>query len=116
MRYVCLYKPGQERTGPPTGEEMARMGALIGEMTQNGTLLSTEGCKSSASGARVAIDNGTFTVTDGPFAEAKECVGGIAIIKADSKAEAIEMTKKFLSVAGRGVSEILEIFEPPASR
>ncbi len=116
MRYVCLYKPGQERTGPPSGEEMQKMGALIDELTQQGVLLSTEGCKSSASGARVAFDNGKYTVTDGPFCEAKECVGGIAIIKADSKAEAIALTKKFLSVAGRGVSEILEIFDPPEAR
>src|ERR1051325_5740805 len=108
MRYLCLYKSEQDRSAPPTQEEMAKMGALIGERMQQGVLLSTEGCKSSASGARVTMENGKVTVTDGPFTEAKECVGGLAVIKVDSKADAIEWTKRFLSVLGKGVSEILE--------
>ena len=116
MRYLCLYKPGRDSSAPPTQEEMTTMGALIGEMMQKGVLLSTEGCKSSKHGARVTLDNGKYTVTDGPFAEAKEIVGGVAIIKVNSKAEAIEWTKRFLSVAGTGTSEILEINEPPQAR
>ena len=116
MRYLCLYKSEQDRSAPPTQEEMNKMGALIGEMTQKGVLLSTEGCKSSASGARVKLDNGKITVSDGPFTEAKEFVGGVAIISVNSKAEAIEWTKRFLSVVGQGVSELLEINEPPANR
>ena len=116
MRYLCLYKSEQDRSAPPTQEEMAKMGALIGEMMQKGVLLSTEGCKSSASGARVRLDNGTMTVSDGPFTEAKEFVGGLAVINVGSKAEAVEWTKRFLSVVGKGISEILEINEPPASR
>jgi hypothetical protein len=93
---------------------MTKMGALIGEMMQKGVLLSTEGCKSSKHGARVTLDSGKFTVTDGPFTEAKEFVGGLAVIKVNTKAEAIEWTKKFLSVLGTGSSEILEINEPPS--
>ena len=116
MRYLCLYKSDQDRSAPPTPEEITRMGALIGEMMQKGILLSTEGCKSSASGARVTLDNGKTTVTDGPFTEAKEFVGGVAIINVNSKAEAIEWTTRFLSVVGKGTSELLEINEPPASR
>jgi hypothetical protein len=90
------------------------MGQLIGEMTQRGVLLTTEGCKSSKHGARISIDNGKYTVKDGPFTEAKEFIGGLAIIKANSKAEAVEWTKRFLSVVGKGVSEILEINDQPA--
>ena len=114
MRYLCIYKSERESSAPPTPELMTKMGQLIGEMTQNGVLLATEGCKSSRSGARVTIDNGKYTVTDGPFAEAKEFVGGLAIIKVNSKAEAIEWTKRFLSVVGEGTSEVLEINEAPA--
>ena len=116
MRYLCIYKPGRDSSAPPTQEEMSKMGALIGEMMQKGVLLSTEGCKSSAYGARVTFEHGKYAVTDGPFAEAKEVVGGLAIIKVDSKAEAIEWTKRFLSVAGTGTSDILEINEPPQAR
>jgi len=114
MRYLCLYKSERDSSAPPTQEEMMTMGQLIGEMMQKGVLLATEGCKSSKSGARVTIDNGKCTVMDGPFAEAKEFVGGLAIIKVNSKAEAIEWTKRFLSVVGKGTSEILEINEAQA--
>lgn len=112
MRYLCVYKSDREEV-PPTVDEMTKMGQLIGEMTQKGVLLTTEGCKSSRHGARVTIENGTYSVKDGPFTEAKEFIGGLAIIKVDSKAEAVDWTKRFLSVLGRGVSEILEINEPP---
>jgi len=114
MRYLCIYKSERDSSAPPTQDEMMKMGQLIGEMTQNGVLLMTEGCKSTKHGARVTVENGKYTVTDGPFTEAKEFVGGLAVIKVDSKAEAIEWTKRFLSVVGKGTSEILEINEAPA--
>jgi hypothetical protein len=114
MRYLCLYKSERENAAPPTQEEMMKMGQLIGEMTEAGVLLSTEGCKSSKHGARVTVDSGKFTVTDGPFTEAKEFVGGVAVIQVASKAEAIEWTKRFLSNVGSGTSEILEINERPS--
>jgi hypothetical protein len=52
-------------------------------------------------------------VKDGPFTEAKEVVGGFAILKANSKAEAIELTKAFLKVAGNGECELRQVFEMP---
>jgi hypothetical protein len=55
MRYLCLYKSGRDSSAPPTEEEMLKMGALIGEMTEAGVLLSTEGCKSSKSGRCVSV-------------------------------------------------------------
>jgi hypothetical protein len=90
------------------------MSALIGEMSQAGVLVQTVGCQPSSKGARVSINGGQFTVVDGPFAEAKELVGGMAVIKVQSKAEAIEWTKRFLNVAGRGESEIRQLHELPA--
>jgi hypothetical protein len=110
MRYLCVYKSDREEV-PPTENEIAKMGQLISEMMQKGVLLTTEGCKSSKHGARLTIDNGKITVKDGPFTEAKEFIGGLAMIKVNSKDEAIEWTKRFLSVVGSGVSEILEINE-----
>jgi hypothetical protein len=58
--------------------------------------------------------NGEITVTDGPFTEAKEVIGGFALIRADSKDEAIELARRFLEVAGDGESEIRELYEAPA--
>ena len=111
MKFLCIYKPGKPEGTPPSQEHMAKMGQLIEEFTNSGILISTEGCLPSAKGARVRMANGKITVTDGPFTEAKEIIGGFALIRANSKEEAIEHTKKFLKVAGDGESEIRQIFE-----
>ena len=114
MRFLCLYKPGKAER-PPAQEEMAAMGKLIGEAMQAGWLIATEGCLPSSAGARVRLAEGKFTVTDGPFAETKELVGGFAIIRASSKQEAIELTRHFLQVAGGGETEIRQLHEAPAA-
>jgi len=115
MRFLCLYKSGNAEGAPPTQEAMDRMGKLIEEAMGAGWLISTEGCLPSALGARVGLSGGNFTVTDGPFTETKELVGGFAIIQAASKQEAIEHTKYFLQVAGGGETEIRQLYEAPAS-
>ena len=99
MRFLSIYKTA-ERGVPPSPEEMAKMGKLIEDEMKAGTLLATEGCLPTALGARVRISGGKLTVTDGPFTEAKEVVGGFALLKANSKEEAIELVKNFLHVAG----------------
>lgn len=108
MRFLSIYKH-VERNAPPSTEEMAKMGALIEEMTKSGALVATEGCLPSAHGARVRRERGKTTVTDGPFTESKEVVGGFALLEAKSKAEAIELTKRFLEVAGEGECEVRQI-------
>ena len=111
MRFLCLYKSGKPEGVPPTQQEMAEMGKLIKDWTKSGLLLASEGCLPSAKGARIRLSGGKFTVTDGPFTEAKEVIGGFALIQAKSKEEAIEITKNFLKVAGDGESEIRQVFE-----
>lgn len=91
------------------------MGKLVEEAMQAGWLLSTEGCLPSAAGARVRLTEGRYTLTDGPFAETRELVGGFAIIKAGSKQEAIELTKYFLQNAGGGEVELRQLHEMPAA-
>src|SRR5213595_3379312 len=110
MKFLSIYKHA-ERTGPPSQEEMAKMGKLVKEGFKAGWLLATEGCLPSALGARVRNSSGKVTVTDGPFTEAKELVGGFAILRANSKEEVIQLTKDFLKVAGDGECEIRQIFE-----
>ena len=111
MRFLSIYKT-VERTTPPTPEEMAAMGKLIEEGMKAGWLLATEGCLPTALGARVRRSNGKLTVTDGPFTESKELVGGFAILKANSKEEAIELARQFLQVAGEGECELRQLCEP----
>lgn len=111
MRFLCIYKPSKPEGTPTTQQEMAEMGKLIEDMQKSGVLLTTEGCLPSALGARVRLSNGKINVTDGPFTEAKEIIGGFALIQVNSKAEAIEQTKRFLKIAGDGESEIRQVYE-----
>lgn len=111
MRFLSIYKT-VERNTPPTLEEMAAMGKLIEEGMRAGWLLATEGCLPTALGARVRRSEGKVTVTDGPFTETKEVVGGFAILKANSKAEAIELAKTFLGHVGQGECELRQVYEP----
>lgn len=110
MRFLSIYKT-PERNTPPTQEEMSTMGKLIEEGMKAGWLLSTEGCLPTNLGARVRRSGEKLTVIDGPFTEAKEVVGRFAILQADSKAEAIELTRKFLKLAGDGECELRQLFE-----
>lgn len=111
MRFLCLYKPAQAEGIPPTHEDMEEMGKFVEEMMQSGKLLATEGCLPSVKGARVRLTNGKFAVVDGPFTESKELVAGFALLQTDSKEEAIELTKRFLKVAGDGETEIRQVYE-----
>jgi hypothetical protein len=110
MRFLSIYKT-VETGAPPSPEEMERMGKLIEDGMKAGYLLGVEGCLPTALGARVRLSNGQLTVTDGPFAETKEVTGGCAILKADSKQEAIQLVKDFLKVAGDGECELRQLYE-----
>lgn len=110
MRFLSIYKHVESNV-PPTPEEMETMGKLVQEGFEKGWLLATEGCLPSAVGARVRKQNGKITATDGPFTEAKELVGGFAILKASSKAEAIELARHFLSHVGDGECELRQLYD-----
>ena len=114
MRFLSVYKT-VERGVPPSQDEMDRMGKLIQDGMTAGWLLGTEGCLPTALGARVRTSNGTVTVTDGPFTEAKEVVGGFAILQAKSKEEAIDLLRKFLMAVGDGECELRQLYEAPGA-
>jgi hypothetical protein len=109
MRFLSIYK-SVERNAPPSQEEMATMGKLVEEGMKTGWLLGTEGCLPSALGARVRKSGGNLTVTDGPFTEAKEVVGGFAILQTNSKEDAIQLAKNFLQAVGDGECELRQLF------
>jgi hypothetical protein len=90
---------------------MAAMSKLVEQGFKEGWLLATEGCLPTALGARVRRSGNNISVTDGPFTESKEVVGGFAILKANSKAEAIQMAKDFLNFCGEGECEIRQVYE-----
>ncbi|MFI9581002.1 YciI family protein [Streptomyces sp. NPDC052236] len=98
----------------PSPELMQRMGALLEEITKAGVMLDTAGLAPTSQGTRVTWSGGKLSVTDGPFTESKEVIGGYAILQTKDKAEAIEWTKRFLQVHEEYwtiTSEIREIAE-----
>jgi hypothetical protein len=110
MRFLSIYK-SIERNTPPSPEEMAKMGKLVEDWMKSGKLLATEGCLPSALGSRVRIDNGKVKVSDGPFTEAKEIVGGFAILDAPSREMAVEYAKEFLQFTGEGECELRQLYD-----
>ena len=105
MRYICVYQ-AQETSAPPDPKEMAAVGNLIAEMNKAGVLLATEGFAPSANGFRLRAEGGKVSVTDGPFTETKELLTGYCLIQVKSKAEAVEWSKRFMSIMGKGLSEV----------
>ena len=79
-------------------ELMQRMGDLLEEITKAGVMLDTAGLLPSAQGKRVHWAGGELSVTDGPFTETKEVVGGYALMQCKDMDEAVEWTTRFLKV------------------
>jgi hypothetical protein len=87
-----------EAGAPPPPELMAAIGKLSEEMINAGILLDLGGLLPSSKGARINVKQGKLIVTDGPFSEAKELIGGYAILQVKSKEEAIERGRRFMQV------------------
>ncbi len=100
MRFLSMIRINENSGLKPSEQLMADMGQLMAELTASGALLDTAGLRPTAEGARMRLSKGKLTTTDGPFAESKEVVGGYALLRADSMAEALELTARFLKVHG----------------
>ena len=121
MKFMIIGRATKDTEAgvPPTTEALTKMGQHFEELMKAGVLLGAEGLLPSSKGARVRLSGGKLTVTDGPFTEAKELIGGFAILQADSKEEAIEMTKRFLGVHAEVLGssyeaecEVRQMFDP----
>lgn len=120
MRYMMLLKIDEKSmpAGGPGPELMEVIGKLIDEMTKAGVLLDTAGLTPTAQGTRVRLSGGKLSVTDGPFAEAKEVIGGYLLIQAASKEEAVEWASRFLRMHGSEwelTAEVRQVEEPPGA-
>ena len=122
MRFMMLVKADKnsEQGAPPAPALMAAIGALGQEMVKSGHMLEMGGLAPSSAGALLNLENGAIRVTDGPFAESKEVIGGYAIMQAKSKPEAIELARRFLQVHAdvlgtsyKGQVEVRQLFDPP---
>lgn len=101
MRFLSMIRVDESRAQKPSAELMADMGRLMDELTKAGVLIDTAGLAPTSEGVRVRLARGgRIAVTDGPFAESKEVIGGYAIFEVASKDEAIALTRRFLEVHG----------------
>jgi len=120
MRFMLIANGTKESEAgiPPKPELMAAIGKLSEEMMKAGVLVGMGGLLPTSMGARVRLAGGKVTVTDGPFAEAKEIIGGYAIVQVSSKKEAIELARRFwqahadaLGPSYEGAGEIRQMAE-----
>ena len=112
MRFMVIVKAGKdcEAGKLPNKEVLAAMGKYNEELVKAGVLMALEGLQPSSKGARVKFSGKTRTVTDGPFAESKELVGGFWLWKCNSKQEAIEWLKR--APFEDGEVELRQVYEP----
>jgi hypothetical protein len=94
MRVLVLVKTGTDCAANPTPEQLATMKKYNDELIKAGVFVAVEGLQPSAKGARVKFDGFMRTVTDGPFPETKELIGGFWIWEVRSVGEAVEWLKK----------------------
>lgn len=117
MRYLCTIKSDPNQGPPPEGLMMA-MGQLIEESTKAGILVDTGGLESLDTSTRVRLTGGNLKVLDGPFSEAKEVIGGYAVMRFNTKEEAVQSAKDFLALhikhwpGWEGECEVRQIFGP----
>jgi len=114
MRFMMIVIPkGYEKAAPdagPTAEQVTKMMEYNKSLQRAGVLLALDGLLPPSAGARVSFTDGKPTVTDGPFAEAKEVIGGYWIIQVRSREEAIEWAKR-APMSNNEMIEVRQIHE-----
>jgi hypothetical protein len=118
MRFLTFVR-SSEQNGPPPSALMAAIGQLGAEAAKDGTLVLMGGLYQSAKGAKVRLEGGKITVTDGPFTESKEVIGGFAMHEVKSYEEAVALTVKFMELhrihwpGWSGESELRQVYDAP---
>jgi hypothetical protein len=113
MRFMVIVKASKESEAGvmPSQQLLTEMGKYNEQLVKAGVMLAGDGLHPSSKGVRMKFSGKNRTVTDGPFAETKELIGGFWIWKCDSLAEAIDWLKKAPFDGGEEV-EIRQFFEP----
>jgi hypothetical protein len=97
VRFLSIVKSAENQGAPPQAL-LDAIGKLTEDSLKDGSVVSTGGLGTTGTAVRMRIVKGKITATDGPFTEAKEVIGGFAILEAPSKREAIEATRRFLQL------------------
>jgi hypothetical protein len=105
MQFLMLIKIANnadyEAGKPPPPELEAAMGELLGEWSKTGAMVSAAGLRPTSEAVRVRLESGKVSLSDGPFAESKEVIGGFFLLEAKDKAAAVELTRSFVAVHQR---------------
>jgi hypothetical protein len=119
MKYLSFIRSSEKyRDTPPPPALMEAMGKFVEKSRRDGTLVDTGGLLPSKEGVRIRLEKGKLSVTDGPFSETKEVIGGWAILEARSREEAIRLASEFMDLHRKywpefeGESEVRPMFEP----
>jgi hypothetical protein len=117
MKFMMIVKSNAEGAFPPK-ELMDVLNKMSDEETKSGRMLGSGGLKGSKAGARVRLYDEQITVTDGPFAETKEIIGGYAQFEFKSKEEAVQSALNFMELhkkywpGWQGETEVREMYGP----
>ena len=99
MKYLMLIKHSERNRNEPIPQALLdAMGEFVGESFKSGVLKDTAGLKPTAEGFRIRSSGNRLKVTDGPFTEAKEVVGGFALVEVASKEEATKVAREFMEL------------------
>ena len=119
MKYFTFIRhPESYRESGPPAALMEAMGKFVQKSLQDGSLVDTGGLLPSKDGTRVRLARGKITVTDGPFTESKEVIGGYAILNVASRSEALRIATEFMELHRtywpefEGECEMRPMFEP----
>src|SRR6185437_12559627 len=118
MRFMMIVKHSEKQSGPPPKALMDAINQLAAEATKAGTMLGNGGLGPTAQGARVRLSGGKVTVTDGPFTETNEVIGGYAQFELKSKEAAVESAVRFMELHRKhwpgweGETEVRQMFDP----
>jgi hypothetical protein len=97
MRFLSIVKAADDQ-GPPPPALLAAIAQLTEDAIKDGSLVQTGGLCPSTAGARIRLRGGKLTVTDGPYTEGKEIIGGYAMLEAPSREEAVAATVRFMEL------------------
>ena len=119
MKYLTFIRHSESyRSSPPPPALMEAMRDFVTTCRRDGTLVDTGGLLPSKDGLRIRLAGGKITVTDGPFTESKEIIGGWAILEAKTKAEVVRVATEFMELHRKhwpgfeGESEVRPMFDP----
>lgn len=119
MKYLTFIRhPESFREAGPPQALMEAMGRFVQKSLQDGSLVDTGGLLPSKEGFRIRLTKGVISMTDGPFIETKEVIGGWAIVETDSRSEAVRIAQEFMELHRvhwpefEGEAEVRPMFDP----